>query len=77
MPGQTSHPWISYGMPDITRRERARCGGKRVAVLGGHSAVGTLIALSNLRDTLPRFHDGSGTRGRHGEPARGAWSAWH
>lgn len=52
VPGETSHPRISYGMPDVSGRDRARFVGKRVAVLGGgHSAIGTLIALSALTGT--------------------------
>lgn len=52
VPGETGNPHIMYGMPDLAGRERARFEGKRVAVLGGgHSAIGTLIALSNLSDT--------------------------
>jgi thioredoxin reductase len=40
---------ISYGMPDVLRRDRARFAGKTVAVLGaGHSAIGTLIDLTTL-----------------------------
>lgn len=52
VPGETGNAHITYGMPDLSGRDRARFEGKRVAVLGGgHSAVGTLIALSNLSDT--------------------------
>ncbi|WP_306755246.1 NAD(P)-binding domain-containing protein [Paracoccus actinidiae] len=52
VPGEMGHPRISYGMPDVTGRERERYSGKRVAVLGGgHSAMGTLIALSGLPNT--------------------------
>jgi cation diffusion facilitator CzcD-associated flavoprotein CzcO len=40
---------IQYGMPDVLGSARARYGGKRVLVVGsGHSAVGSLIALSEL-----------------------------
>jgi pyridine nucleotide-disulfide oxidoreductase len=40
---------ISYGMPDVLGRERARFAGNIVAVLGaGHSAIGTLIDLTTL-----------------------------
>ncbi|HEY0634866.1 MAG TPA: NAD(P)-binding domain-containing protein [Gammaproteobacteria bacterium] len=40
---------ISYGMPDILGRERARFAGRNVLVVGaGHSAAGSLIALSEL-----------------------------
>ncbi|OJY30059.1 MAG: FAD-dependent oxidoreductase [Rhodobacterales bacterium 65-51] len=52
VPGEAGNTRISYGMPDVAGQDRARFAGKRVAVLGGgHSAVGTLIALSDLRDT--------------------------
>lgn len=43
-------PSLAYGMPDVLGAERRRYAGKRVAVLGGgHSAVGSLIALSELQ----------------------------
>jgi thioredoxin reductase len=49
VPGETDNSWITYGMPDVAGQDRARFAGKRVAVLGGgHSAIGTLIALSVL-----------------------------
>jgi len=45
---------ISYGMPDVLGRDRARFAGKVVAVLGaGHSAVGTLIDLAALVRQVP------------------------
>lgn len=45
---------ISYGMPDIFGAALPRYAGKRVAVLGGgHSAIGTLIALAELQDQAP------------------------
>lgn len=45
---------ISYGMPDVLGSARARYAGKRVAVLGGgHSAIGTLVALSELQAAAP------------------------
>src|SRR5260370_18288797 len=45
---------IAYGMPDVLGRDRARYAGKAVAVLGaGHSAVGTLIDLAQLKDEAP------------------------
>ena len=41
---------IAYGMPDLLGKARARYAGKTVAVLGaGHSAVGTLIELTQLK----------------------------
>lgn len=52
VPGEAGNTRITYGMPDVAGQDRARFSGKRVAVLGGgHSAIGTLIALSNLADT--------------------------
>ena len=45
---------ISYGMPDVLGKDRARFAGKTVAVLGaGHSAVGTLIDLASLARQVP------------------------
>lgn len=45
---------ISYGMPDILGSAWSRYAGKRVAVLGGgHSAIGTLVALSELQAAVP------------------------
>lgn len=45
---------IAYGMPDVLGRDRPRYAGKIVAVLGaGHSAVGTLIELTELKRQAP------------------------
>jgi hypothetical protein len=45
---------VSYGMPDVLGRDRARFGGKAVAVLGaGHSAIGSLIDLTTLARQAP------------------------
>ena len=45
---------ISYGMPDVLGKERARFAGKTVAVLGaGHSAIGTLTDLTTLAQQAP------------------------
>lgn len=45
---------VAYGMPDVLGRDRARYAGNTVAVLGaGHSAIGTLIDLVKLRETVP------------------------
>lgn len=45
---------INYGMPDVLGDAKSRYAGKRVAVLGGgHSAIGTLIALSELQAATP------------------------
>jgi len=46
---------IQYGMPDILGSDRARYANKRVLVVGsGHSAVGSLITLSELAADSPR-----------------------
>lgn len=46
---------IQYGMPDILGGERARYANKHVLVVGsGHSAIGSLIALSELAAQAPR-----------------------
>jgi thioredoxin reductase len=48
----TAH--ITYGMPDVFGKDRARYAGKTVAVLGaGHSAIGTLIDLAQLATQVP------------------------
>lgn len=53
VPGETGHARISYGMPDVGGADRQRFAGKTVAVLGaGHSAIGTLIALAQVPDTM-------------------------
>lgn len=45
---------ITYGMPDVLGTDRARYAGKTVAVLGaGHSAIGTLIDLVQLKAEVP------------------------
>jgi hypothetical protein len=45
---------ISHGMPDVLGTARRRFAGRRIAVLGGgHSAVGTLIALAELQAEHP------------------------
>jgi thioredoxin reductase len=42
---------IRYGMPDVLGRERERYAHKRVLVVGsGHSAAGSLVALSELAE---------------------------
>jgi thioredoxin reductase len=44
----------SYGMPDVLGSSRTRHAGARVVVLGGgHSAIGTLIALADLQASAP------------------------
>lgn len=35
VPGETGNAHVTYGMPDVAGRDRARFSGKRVAVLGG------------------------------------------
>ena len=45
---------IAYATPDVLGRKRSRYAGKTVAVLGaGHSAIGTLIDLTRLKDEAP------------------------
>jgi hypothetical protein len=45
---------ISYAMPDVLGKDRARFAGKTVAVLGaGHSAIGTLTDLATLAQQAP------------------------
>jgi Pyridine nucleotide-disulphide oxidoreductase len=45
---------LSYAMPDVMGRDRARFAGKTVAVLGaGHSAIGTLTDLTTLARQVP------------------------
>jgi len=45
---------ITYAMPDVFGKDRARFAGKSVAVLGaGHSAIGTLIDLARLNEQSP------------------------
>ena len=45
---------IDYGMPDVLGAQRERYAGRRVLVVGaGHSAAGTLIALSQLAQEHP------------------------
>jgi Pyridine nucleotide-disulphide oxidoreductase len=45
---------VSYAMPDVLGRDRARFAGKTVAVLGaGHSAIGTLTDLTTLAGQMP------------------------
>jgi pyridine nucleotide-disulfide oxidoreductase len=53
--GEAEHgPRIAYGMPDVLGEKRARYAGKTVAVLGvGHSAIGTIIDLTRLKEAEP------------------------
>jgi glycine/D-amino acid oxidase-like deaminating enzyme len=53
--GEAEHAeHIAYAMPDIRGAARSRYAGKSVAVLGaGHSAVGTLIDLTELAKDAP------------------------
>jgi hypothetical protein len=45
---------IESGIPDVLGTERARYGGKTVAVVGsGHSAINALIELAALRQSAP------------------------
>ena len=42
---------IRYGMPDVFGRERDRYAGKRVLVVGsGHSAIGSVLSLEQLKN---------------------------
>ena len=83
--GETEHAdRIAYGMPDVLGSARARYSTKRVAVLGsGHSAIGTVLDLLELRLASPQTEViwlvrkadlsrllGGGTK--DGLPARGA-----
>jgi thioredoxin reductase len=46
---------LTYGMPDVLGKDRARYAGKSVAVLGaGHSAIGTLTDLARLAQQAPQ-----------------------
>ena len=75
---------ITYGMPDILGRLRARFAGKRVLVAGaGHSAAGTLLAMAKLAADEPGTQIAWTIRGHNfarifgggesdGLPARGA-----
>lgn len=53
--GETEHAQrIFYGMPNVLEAERLRYAGRTVAVLGaGHSAVGTILDLSRLKQAEP------------------------
>ncbi|MEM6794508.1 MAG: hypothetical protein AAF725_11045 [Acidobacteriota bacterium] len=45
---------IRYGMPDVSGAERGRYAGKRTLVVGsGHSAIGTVLDLVDLREDEP------------------------
>lgn len=45
---------ISYGMPDVRGQGGIRYAGRSIAVLGGgHSAIGTLTALTELQGEMP------------------------
>jgi thioredoxin reductase len=45
---------IAYGMPDVLGRDRNRYAGKTTAVLGsGHSSIGTLLDLAQLKQEAP------------------------
>lgn len=46
--------WITYGIPDVQGRDRARYTNKTVLVVGsGHSALNVLLDLLALRDEAP------------------------
>jgi hypothetical protein len=45
---------VTYAMPDVMGKDRARYAGKTIAVLGaGHSAIGTLTDLARLKAQVP------------------------
>ena len=45
---------ITYGIPDVLGRDRARFAGRRTLVVGaGHSAANALLALAELAETAP------------------------
>jgi lysine/ornithine N-monooxygenase len=55
---------IQYGMPDVLGKDRTRYANKQVLVVGsGHSAVGTLIGLSQLAQEAPSTRIVWGLRG--------------
>lgn len=76
--------WIRYGMPDVLGHERAQYQGRRVLVVGaGHSAAGSLLALTELAELHPGTqvhwavrggtpHRLLGQTGEDSLPARGA-----
>jgi thioredoxin reductase len=69
---ETARHRIAYAMPDVLGGERARYGGRTVAVIGsGHSAVGTLIDLVELKQIAPRTHVIWVMRGERPEKAFG------
>jgi thioredoxin reductase len=48
---------IAYGMPDVLEGQRARYANKVVVVLGaGHSAIGTILDLAQLKKQEPATH---------------------
>jgi thioredoxin reductase len=54
---EEQHLRIAYGMPDVLGASGEGYAGKRVAVLGaGHSAIGTLLDLSLLKQAHPTTH---------------------
>ena len=57
---------IAYGMPDVLGGQRARYANKVVAVLGaGHSAVGTILDLAQLKKDEPATRNHLGPARRH------------
>lgn len=56
---------IRYGMPDVLDTERARYEGKRILVVGsGHSAIGSVLNLSELTQTSDDTLVAWGVRGK-------------
>ena len=55
VPGEREHAdRITYGIPDVTGRDRSRYAGKRVLVVGsGHSAFNVILDLLTLSEQVP------------------------
>ncbi|REE81566.1 pyridine nucleotide-disulfide oxidoreductase [Paenibacillus taihuensis] len=75
---------VTYGIPDITGKDRDRYAGKSVLVVGsGHSAINALLDLAKLKEQEPQttlywvirksnVNEVYGGQGNDGLPARGA-----
>jgi hypothetical protein len=67
---------ISYGLPDVLGRDRARYVGRRVMVVGaGHSAATSLLALAELQHQDPETEIIWAIRSAHPRPLVGKGSA--
>lgn len=73
---------IYYGIPDIKGEHKERYKGKRVAVVGGgHSAINTILELSQLNDEVEiiwimrkkSVEDAYGGEDKDALQARGSW----